>query len=159
MFNGSPCHALSYPWVNQWLHRYWWQNYRENVQFAIAPESAKPYVTGKLYIYSATHRRPRFPIPFDSSKSRGNLKRVLEREVCIDKRYNGRSEVECTCLVYLPKDCGWLSIHSQSSPSKRILVWRTAMCVFSGKFKIASTTFGTTSFSFLQEDTFIIFIS
>lgn len=52
---------------------------------------------------------------------------------------------------YLPKYSGCLSIHSQSSPSKRMLVCLTAMCVFSGKIKMASTTFGTTSFSSLKK--------
>lgn len=49
------------------------------------------------------------------------------------------------------KDVGCTLIHSQSSPSNRILVCLTAMWVFSGEFKMASTTLGTTSFSSLQK--------
>lgn len=41
----------------------------------------------------------------------------------------------------------WLLIHSHSSPSNSILVCLTAMCVFSGRLRMASTTCGTTSFS------------
>lgn len=45
---------------------------------------------------------------------------------------------------------GCFSIHSQSSPNSRTDVYFTATWVFSGTFNIASTTFGTTSFSDLQ---------